>query len=55
MTRITAHVNDAGVQKPIDHHAYDYDALDHIQKHTGITGAFWKYGYNATGEVTGAT
>jgi RHS repeat-associated protein len=55
LTRITAHVNDGGVQKPIDHHAYDYDALDHIQKHTGITGAFWKYGYNATGEVTGAT
>lgn len=55
LTRITAHVNDAGVQKPIDHHAYDYDALDHIQKHTGITGAFWKYGYNSTGEVTGAT
>ena len=55
LTRITTHVNDAGVQKPIDHHAYDYDALDHIQKHTGITGAFWKYGYNATGEVTGAT
>ena len=55
LTRITAHVNDAGVQKPIDHHTYDYDALDHIQKHTGITGAFWKYGYNATGEVTAAT
>ncbi len=55
LTRITAHVNDAGVQKPIDHHAYDYDALDHIQRHTGISGASWNYGYNATGELTGAT
>jgi hypothetical protein len=39
LTRITAHVNDAGVQKPLDHHAYDYEALDRIRKHTGITGS----------------
>ncbi len=55
LTRITAHLVDAGVQKPVDHHAYAYDDLDRIQKHTDISGAFWKYGYNATGEVTGAT
>lgn len=48
-------MNDAGVQKPLDHHAYDYDPLDRIQKHTGITGASWNYGYNATGEVSKAT
>ena len=51
LTRITTHVNDAGVQKPVDHHAYGYDALDRIDSHADITGAAWTYGYNARGEV----
>lgn len=55
LTRITAHAHDSGVQKPIDHHAYEYDDIDRIRKHTGIGGAFWHYGYNAVGEVTAAS
>ncbi|MES2996756.1 MAG: RHS repeat-associated core domain-containing protein [Verrucomicrobiota bacterium] len=51
LTRITTHVNDAGVQKAVDHHAYAYDDLDRIGSHADMTGAAWTYGYNATGEV----
>ncbi len=51
LTRITTHVNDAGVMKAVDHHAYGYDELDRISSHTDMTGAAWTYGYNARGEV----
>ena len=51
LTRITTHVDDSGVMKAVDHHAYGYDALDRIGSHADMTGATWTYGYNAKSEV----
>jgi RHS repeat-associated protein len=51
LTRITTHVDDVGVTKAVDHHAYGYDGLDRISSHADMTGAAWSYSYNAKGEV----